>query len=327
ITLCSFASSATRETFVVVGGGQRMRLAPRSCARGFLRTYRLTPSLELELLHATELDDAPLAMCPFHGRLLVAVGSALRIYDIGKKKLLRKLEAKGFPNLIVNIHTQGNRIVVADVQESLHYAVYVASENRITVFADDTAGRFVTASCMLDYDTIAGGDKFGSLFVARLPRDVSEEVDEDPAGNRVLYEKGYLNGAAYKLEHVAEFHVGETVTSVARAALVAGGREVLLYTTLLGRVGALVPFASKEDADFFQQLEMQLRAAAPPLAGRDHLAFRSAYRPVHATVDGDLCERFLALPADRRRAIADDLDRTVAEVAKKIEDLRNRVAF
>lgn len=33
-------------------------------------------------------------MIPFHNRLLVGVGNALRVYDLGKRKLLRKSEVK-----------------------------------------------------------------------------------------------------------------------------------------------------------------------------------------------------------------------------------------
>jgi splicing factor 3B subunit 3 len=35
-----------------------------------------------------------LALLAFQGRLAAGVGKALRIYDIGKKKLLRKVENK-----------------------------------------------------------------------------------------------------------------------------------------------------------------------------------------------------------------------------------------
>lgn len=36
----------------------------------------------------------PLAIAPFQGRAMVGVGKLLRIYDMGKKKLLRKCENK-----------------------------------------------------------------------------------------------------------------------------------------------------------------------------------------------------------------------------------------
>jgi len=90
----------------------------------------------------------------------------------------------------------------------------------------------------------------------------------------------------------------------------------------------MVPFVSKEDVRFFEQLEMHMRQEDPPLCGRDHLSYRSAYFPVKNVIDGDICERFNLLPLEKRRTIADDMDeRTVSEVSKKMEDIRNRVAF
>ena len=47
----------------------------------------------------TPLDNVPTALAPFQGRLLVAVGRLLRIYDIGKKKMLRKCENKVPPQI------------------------------------------------------------------------------------------------------------------------------------------------------------------------------------------------------------------------------------
>jgi splicing factor 3B subunit 3 len=68
--------------------------------------------------------------------------------------------------------------------------------------------------------------------------------------------------------------VGDTVTALQRAVLQPGGRELIVYGTLGGAVGVLYPFTSREDADFFQHLEMHMRQEHPPLLGRDHLAYR-----------------------------------------------------
>ncbi len=48
----------------------------------------------MEQVHKTTMDDVPYALCPFQGKVLVGVGKLLRLYDIGKKKLLRKSENK-----------------------------------------------------------------------------------------------------------------------------------------------------------------------------------------------------------------------------------------
>lgn len=42
-------------------------------------------------------------------------------------------------------------------------------------------------------------------------------------------------------------------------------------------------------------------------------------------IDGDLCESYGALPFARQKALAADLSRSVAEVQRKLEDIRNKV--
>ncbi|KAI9595999.1 mono-functional DNA-alkylating methyl methanesulfonate N-term-domain-containing protein [Syncephalis fuscata] len=284
-------------TYLAVGTGADVTLSPRRCRKGYIHLYKFSED---------DGDyDIPQVMIPFHNRLLVGVGNALRIYDLGKRKLLRKSEAKGFPTTIVTLHTQGNRIVVGDLQESIHFVTYLPLENRLTIFADDTTTRYTTATAMVDYDTVVAGDKFGNIFVDRLPRDISEQ-------------RGYLHGSSHKLQNL---------TNIISATLVAGGRDIILYTTLSGAVGILIPFVSRDDIEFFQTMEMHMRNEASPLCGRDHVAYRSAYIPVKNVIDGDLCESFNALPPAKKQSLAEELDRTPNEITKKLEDLRTLVAF
>ena len=81
-------------------------------------------------------------MEPFQGRLLVGVGKLLRIYDIGKKKMLRKCENKHLPHLVVDIKTMGSRIYVSDVQEAVHFVKYKAADNQLVIFADEVYQRY-----------------------------------------------------------------------------------------------------------------------------------------------------------------------------------------
>jgi splicing factor 3B subunit 3 len=94
-----------------------------------------------------------------------------------------------------------------------------------------------------------------------------------------------------------------------------------------GSIGMLVPFASHEDSDFFQTLEMHMRSETTFLTGRDHLSYRGYYYPQKAVIDGDLCETFSLLSVEQQRSIADDMDRNLAELSKKLEDIRTRFAF
>jgi splicing factor 3B subunit 3 len=220
----------------------------------------------------------------------------------------------------------GDRVYVGDMQESIHFVKMNlnSNDNQLVVYADDSIPRHLSTFCMLDYDTICGSDKFGNVFVLRLPGDVSDDID-NPTGNKMLWDTGLLNGAPSKLEQVCQFHVGELVTSMQKTNLVPEGQEAIVYSTVMGSIGALIPFQSQEDIDFYTHLEMHMRSEYQTLIGRDVVNFRSYYLPIKDTVDGDFCEQYTRLPRDKQQKIAEELDRTPAEVIKKLEDIRSRL--
>lgn len=141
-----------------------------------------------------------------------------------------------------------------------------------------------------------------------------------------MWDKGQLFGAPQKMDNICNFYLGEIVHSIQKTSLIPGGSESIIYTTFSGTIGLLIPLSSREDIDFFQHIEMYMRQESQPLCGREHIAFRSSYWPIKVfffnifiiflknVIDGDLCEFYNQLDAEKRRNIADDLDRTPAEV-------------
>ncbi|PWN37092.1 putative splicing factor 3B subunit 3 [Meira miltonrushii] len=315
--------------YLIIGSSVGATVRPRSSTKNYLSVYALeSEGKSLTLIHKTEVDDIPSVVQPFGGRLVAGIGKALRVYDMGRKKLLRKCENKSFPTNITAISTQAGRIVVGDVQESTFFVTYKPIENRLLIFADDTLPRWTTALAMLDYDTVCAGDKFGNIFVNRIDGEVSKSVDEDTTGLTVMHEKPYLQGAPHKLTLEAHFHLGDIVISIHKTSLVAGGRPVIIYTCLGGTVGCLVPFSSKEDMEMMTSLEILMRKEQIlNLLGREHMSFRGSYTPVKSVIDGDLCELFATLPLVRQRAIAEEFERTPAEMNKKLESIRTTSAF
>ena len=98
-SVCLLKFNAQPEfTFCLVGVAKDYKLNPRSVGGGFIYAYRMVPNPlgqpNLELVHKTSLDEIPLAMCAFQGKVLIGVGKLLRLYDLGKKKMLRKSENK-----------------------------------------------------------------------------------------------------------------------------------------------------------------------------------------------------------------------------------------
>jgi len=193
------------------------------------------------------------------------------------------------------------------------------------LFADDVIPRWVTTSFVLDYDTIAGSDKFENFFICRLPLGCDEESEEDPMGTRYKWEIGYLNGAAFKLDQIAHFHKGELITSIKKCSLNQETTQLIVYATSMGSIGVFIPFETREEVDYFTHLEMYLRIEIQSVCGRDHQMFRSAYSPVKCVIDGDLCEEFSSLEFNKQKVISKELDKTPNELMKKLEEIRNKI--
>ena len=163
---------------------------------------------------------------------------------------------------------------------------------------------------------------FGNILVLRLPESASDDVD-NPTGSKILWDQGLLNGAPNKLSNLTHYSVGEAITSVIKSTFTIGGPEVIVASTVYGSIYVFIPFRSKEDYGFFQHLEMFMRQEQDTLCQRDHMSYRSYYQPVKSTIDGDLCDRYSALPFAKKREIADDSGRTPVDIMKRLEEMRN----
>lgn len=95
LCLMKFHNQPEHQWFLIVGVAKDLQLNPRQCNAGFLDTYKMNQNgCDFELVHRTPVDEVPMALCPHNGKLLAGVGRMLRLYDLGKKKLLRKCENK-----------------------------------------------------------------------------------------------------------------------------------------------------------------------------------------------------------------------------------------
>ncbi|KAJ2867958.1 pre-mRNA-splicing factor rse1 [Coemansia erecta] len=333
--LVRFASSDAH-TFLAVGCVRNMTLRPRACASASIRLYRwAADATRLALEHETPVDDIPQALVAFGGMLLVGLGRALRLYDFGAKRLLRKAQSLVAPHTISALHvhpTAADRVFVADVQESVLLVVFSHATRTFHAVVDDVMPRYITCMHVLDDgDSVVAGDKFGNLVVLRAPESVVRALDTDPLGaaqqqqqpqQLLLHKK---NSGRWRT--IAHFHSGDIVTSLTTCALTPGARSVILYSTLLGALCVAIPLLSRSDVDLLRALELSIRDRAPPVSTRDHAAYRSAFAPVRCVVDGDLCESFYALDANTRSAIADDVGRSQEDISKKLDDMRSLFAF
>ncbi|ORY16460.1 CPSF A subunit region-domain-containing protein [Clohesyomyces aquaticus] len=325
--------SKDNDLFFAVGVAQDLKFTPYSFSKAFIQLYKVSPDgRKLEFYHDTEVSAPPLALLAFKGKLIAGLGNDLVLFDCGLKHLLRKAQASNCTGTrITDLKTQGSRIVVADQSQSVTYVVHkdMVHPNRLIPFADDTVPRWTTCAEMADYDTTVGGDKFGNIWIVRCPEKVSQASDESEDGQHLIQDKAYLGGAPNRLDLCAHYFTNDIPTAIQKTNLIAGGDRIIFWAGLQGTLGVFVPFESRRDHKMFQQLELLLRNEEKPIAGRDHLAYRSYYTPIKNVIDGDLVERFLTASNDEKASWAAQLDGAwdASSVEDKIWTMRLNFAF
>eukprot|EP00759_Apiculatamorpha_spiralis_P049545 PhF_6_TR44274/c0_g1_i2/m.68218/K12830/SF3B3, SAP130, RSE1; splicing factor 3B subunit 3 len=321
----------TSTHYIAVGAVKDLQLNPKSYSHGVIFIFQRN-GFRLDVVHQTAISGIPHCITGFGetGNLLVGCNNALRMYAIGKTQLLLQCEKADFPTTIVSLATMKERVYVSDGNESVHFVKYKAKKNVFAVFADEPCPRWVSAMCVVDYNTVAVGDKFGNIAVLRLPPGTSEDLDDDPtldreSDTRWIYERlGDLNTAAQHAEAIAQYYIGDIVTSIQKTRLTKEGPEVILYSTIGGLIGCMQPLETTGEVQHVRLLQQALRnrrfektaleLAHPTietntrektLLGRDHMDYRSSYYPTSGVVDGDFVEGFLGLERSHQEFIAE----------------------
>jgi splicing factor 3B subunit 3 len=105
------------ESLLAVGSVSNLTFHPLKQSSSHISLYRVVNGERLQLLHKTTIESNAddnvggpiLALAHFQGRLLVGIGRTLRLYEMGKRQLLRKCELKGLPTFIKTLQTAGDR--------------------------------------------------------------------------------------------------------------------------------------------------------------------------------------------------------------------------
>ncbi|KAL7720928.1 Pre-mRNA-splicing factor rse-1 [Entamoeba marina] len=302
---CVVRSQSQKDTFLVIGTVTELQTRPRQWKECQIRVYRIINDT-IQLEYVNKVESPVRSMCEFRGSFVAGVGNVLRLYEIGKKTILKKAEQKGFSSDIAQLHCVNDKLILTGVSDGFSFIRYIDVSHKFDVYADSLP-RWVVAVAPLDETTVLASDKFGSVFIYEIPPTVSKTA-LSPFSTVLQPQKFLYHGSSYKAVTVTHFFIGDIVTAFARCSLVPGSPPVLLYGTLTGALGALVPLQNQRDADFYQHLELHMRVHWNNPTKRNHISFRSSILPVKDTVDGDLCELFDELNDEAKQQIADEME-------------------
>ena len=115
-------------------------------------------------------------------------------------------------------------------------------------------------------------------------------------------------------------------------------QEAIVYSTISGGIGVLMPFTNNEDAVLCTNVQRFLNMENISIVGRSHASFRSYFYPVKVgyicrsfcnfvkgAVDGDLFPVFFKLPLSKQLSIATEVKKPLPELLKKIEEIRSKL--
>lgn len=273
---------------------------------------------DLSLIHSTKIPEQCHCLGEFQGKLIAGYGSYLRLFDMGVKQLLSKSNTHlKTLSSIVRLDVQGSRVAIGDIRDSITLVTFSHEMNVFVLFVDDIVTRHVTSLKFLDYNTVVGGDKFGNVFVLRVPESASDD------------DVGYLstkplstNGAPFKFNTLCQFYLDDIPMSFHKTSFTPGGRDIIVYTCLLGTVGALIPLITMSDIKFLKSVEKAMRDSLELPTGRMHLKYRGYYAPVKNVIDGDLLELFDTLDSNSQDLVISETGRKKEEISRRVYDVR-----
>lgn len=317
------------EPVVVVGVAENYTQNPVTHSGGLLIAYRfegVPNSSDIQIssrpIHPTALErDIPTALHAMKGFLLVGTANpqnGIQVFQWGKTQFLLKDKIALFESPIVRIQSKESSIIVADSTFSVYFLRYrskggsfgYSDSDSFSLLADDSVPRRVTAVTFLDNDTVAVGDKFGSISILRLPMELSSmESGRNDDAWKTAVGQGTLR--LPKLKQLNTFHVGDVVTDLFCALKETNGNPMLflLYTTIRGAIGVISPLTS--DAQFIQLHHLQtiIRGSCAPTVGVEHHLFRSRYYSTSTLIDADFIGQFKTLPSRDRQLVHDKVMR------------------
>lgn len=136
------------------------------CKKGRIVVFQLVDG---RLQQITEIDTkgAPYVLREFNGKLLAAINSSMRLFDMNSMHELYNESSFFVSTLSLLLKTKGDFVVVGDLTRSISVAKYSPIGGTFEVLGCDGEATWLSALEIIDDDTYIGADNSYNLFVVQ----------------------------------------------------------------------------------------------------------------------------------------------------------------
>lgn len=283
--------------------------------QGRLVVFRWTMDLNLEQVAELGLKGCPYSLCEFEGRkFLAGVSATVNLIELNSRRDLHVECSYSNATMALYLKRYGNLILLGDLMRSITVFTYKPSQSHFEEIARDGDPAWMMEAEILDEETFLGADDKYNFFVCQRDK-TSTEPDKQ------------------QMQHVGFFHLGDSANVLLQGSLVVQHPSEtsieLKRTTLFGTVDGIVGLILSIDANLYGQLDAiqtSLCKRVKSVGKIDHKEWR-AYVGNNSTqssvgfIDGDLIETFLDLSREKMELVAQDVNLSVEDLVKTIEEL------
>lgn len=121
----------------------------------------------LQQVAQKETKGAPYSMLEFHGKLLVTINSAIRLYEWTTTNELN-LETSIFNSILsIYLKSRGDFVLVGDIVRSFACYAYNQLSGTFTNICNDHETSWLSAIEFIDEETFLGSDNYFNLYYAQ----------------------------------------------------------------------------------------------------------------------------------------------------------------
>lgn len=283
--------------------------------QGRLVVYKWAPDSSLQQVAELSVKGCPYSLCDYDRKFLAGINASVALVELNSRRDLHIECTYINTTMALYLKRRGDLIVMGDLMRSMSLFTYKSLHADFEEIARDFNSAWMTEIEILDDNTFLGAEHLYNLFVCQQDSSSTNEQDRQ------------------QMQQVGLFHLGDAVNVFQPGSIVVQHPSEcsidVKKTTLFGTIDGVIGLIITLDELLFKRLDAiqdSLCRVVKSIGKIDHKKWREfqgnkTSQPAIGFIDGDLVETFLDLSRDKMEDVAKDVNMSVEDLVKMIEEL------